>query len=80
MEKVCRVLYKNVDLKDWIAFEVYLCKYSSVSYRYEAYWSGPLKDGTLFYESDKRLDALQEKMGACVARLGYRFFFQEHPN
>jgi hypothetical protein len=79
MEKVCRVLYKHGDIKDWIAFDVYQCKKSLLENHYQAYWMSPLNE-VLFYESDNRLDTLQKKLGDCVEPLGYQFFWQEHLN
>jgi hypothetical protein len=79
MEKVCRVLYKHGDLKDCIAFEVYLCKQCFLDNYYQAYWMGPSNE-VLFHETDKYLDTLQKKLGDYVEELGYRFFFQEHLN
>jgi hypothetical protein len=75
MENICRMLYKHGDLADWIAFEVYQRKESPRNECYEAYWMSPLNE-VLFYESDQRLDALRQKLGACVEQLGYNFFFQ----
>ncbi len=79
MEKICRVLYKHEGLGDWIAFEVYRCRQSFPNEHFEAYWSGPL-DEVLFYESDRCLDVLRQKLGACVQKLGYNFFYQENQN
>lgn len=89
MEKLCRMLYKNGDLKDHIAFEIYLSQQSpleiyqsqqsTIPSLYEAYWKGPFNE-VLFYETDKRLDTLLKKLDDCVEKLGYQFFFQEYQN
>ncbi len=79
MEKVCRVFYKHGDLKDWIAFEIYLCKQCFMENYYQAYWKGPLNE-VLFYETDKRLDRLRKKLGDYVEHLGYRLLYEEHLN
>ena len=79
MEKICRVLYRHGDLADWIAFEVYRRKESPRNDCYEAYWTSSFNE-VLFYESDKQLDTLHQKLGACVEQLGYNFFFREHQN
>jgi hypothetical protein len=44
MEKICRVLYKHGDLREWIAFEVYRSKKSFLENYYEAYWMSPLNE------------------------------------
>ncbi len=79
MEKICRVIYRHGDLKDWIAFEVYLHKKSFLKKQYEAYRMSPLNE-VLFYESDNRFDTLKKKLADYVEHQGYHFFLQEHPN
>jgi hypothetical protein len=79
MEKIYRVLYKHEGLQDWIAFEVYRRRRPCLREYYEACWTGPLNE-RLFHETDYRLDALQQKLGACVEELGYCFFCRENQN
>jgi hypothetical protein len=79
MEKIYRVLYKHEGLQDWIAFEVYRRRQPCLKEYYEACWTGPLNE-RLFYETDYQLDALHQKMGACVEGLGYSFFWRENQN